>query len=50
MPQPYDRELVLDSLKRRMPELANYRDEDILNEYNRRQGLTPTGIPTLEKK
>ena len=50
MPQPYDRELVLDSLKRRMPELVNYRDEDILKEYNRRQGLTPTGIPTLERK
>ena len=50
MPQPYDRGLVLDSLKRRMPELANYSDEDILKVYNRRQGLTPTGIPTLERK
>ena len=50
MPQPYDRGLVLDSLRRRMPELSNYSDEDILRVYNRRQGLTPTGLPTIERK
>ena len=50
MPEVYDRQRVLDSLRTKIPELSNYNDDTVWEVYSRRQELSPTGLPTIKKK
>jgi len=50
MPEVYDRQRILDSLRTKIPELSNYADDTVWEAYSKKQELSPTGLPTIKKK
>jgi len=50
MPEPYNRQQVLDSLRTNIPSLDKYSDDVLIQAYNKKRGLTKTGLPSLEKQ